>query len=93
MIKIKYAVESGDMLISVKGHANYGEFGKDIVCAGVSAIVQTALLGLVEIANAYPANVSVEDSDGKFVTIPKEEYDELLKDQTLLEKAINSRFD
>lgn len=33
---------------SVSGHANYEEHGRDIVCAGVSAIVQTAILGLQE---------------------------------------------
>ncbi len=33
---------------SVSGHANYEERGRDIVCAGVSAIVQTAILGLQE---------------------------------------------
>ena len=27
--------------ISVKGHAHYAEHGKDIVCAGVSTLVQT----------------------------------------------------
>lgn len=30
----------------VKGHADYATRGQDIVCAGVSAIAQTALLGL-----------------------------------------------
>lgn len=33
---------------SVKGHAGYAESGEDIVCAAVSAITQTALLGLIE---------------------------------------------
>lgn len=29
--------------ITVSGHANYAEAGKDIVCAGVSALVQTLI--------------------------------------------------
>lgn len=33
--------------ITVSGHANYAEAGKDIVCAGVSALVQ-GLIGSVE---------------------------------------------
>jgi len=33
----------------VKGHAGFAEYGKDVVCAGVSAIAQTALLGLQDI--------------------------------------------
>ncbi len=30
----------------IEGHSGFSEYGKDIVCAGVSAITQTALLGL-----------------------------------------------
>jgi uncharacterized protein YsxB (DUF464 family) len=35
---------------SIKGHAGYAEHGKDIVCAGVSAIAYTALGALQELA-------------------------------------------
>lgn len=34
--------------ISVKGHANYAEPGKDIVCAGVSILVQTLIQSIEE---------------------------------------------
>jgi len=37
--------------ITVNGHANYAETGKDIVCAGVTALTQTlirALEGLIK---------------------------------------------
>lgn len=30
----------------LNGHAGYAAYGEDIVCAGVSALTQTALLGL-----------------------------------------------
>jgi len=30
----------------VEGHAEFGEYGTDIVCAGVSALAQAALFGL-----------------------------------------------
>ncbi|MCI1821242.1 MAG: ribosomal-processing cysteine protease Prp [Megasphaera sp.] len=33
---------------SVSGHADYSESGSDIVCAAISAVTQTALLGLME---------------------------------------------
>ena len=33
--------------ITVNGHANYAETGKDIVCAGVTALTQT-LIGSIE---------------------------------------------
>ncbi len=33
---------------SVAGHTGFSSEGKDIYCAGVSAVTQTALLGLIE---------------------------------------------
>lgn len=32
----------------ISGHAGYGEAGSDIVCAAVSALAQSALLGLLD---------------------------------------------
>ncbi|MFO7266014.1 MAG: ribosomal-processing cysteine protease Prp [Limnochordales bacterium] len=37
------------------GHAGYGAYGQDIVCAAVSAITQTAVLGLLEHVKAEAA--------------------------------------
>lgn len=39
---------------TVKGHAGYNEAGKDIVCAAVSAVVQTAVIGLTDVAGINP---------------------------------------
>ncbi len=36
--------------VTCDGHTNYGEQGEDIVCAALSSIVQTALLGLLTVA-------------------------------------------
>lgn len=36
--------------LRVSGHAEYADPGEDIVCAGVSALVQSALLGLKQVA-------------------------------------------
>ena len=35
--------------ITMKGHAHYAEPGKDIVCAGVSALVQTLIQSIEEL--------------------------------------------
>lgn len=37
------------------GHAGYGDYGHDIVCAAVSAITQTTVLGLLEHVGAEAA--------------------------------------
>jgi uncharacterized protein YsxB (DUF464 family) len=36
----------------VKGHANFADKGKDIVCAGVSALVQSTILSLEKFCGA-----------------------------------------
>lgn len=46
--------------ILVEGHANYADHGEDIVCAAVSAILYTAQLGLVEVADNYPEYIKLE---------------------------------
>lgn len=38
-----------DSGISIKGHANYAEQGKDIVCAGVSTLVQNLIQSIEEL--------------------------------------------
>lgn len=60
MIKIKYSAKPGEVVLNINGHANYAEHGQDIVCAGVSAIIQSAILGLEEIAKNYPDYVKIE---------------------------------
>ena len=34
---------------SLKGHADRGEYGSDIVCAAISAVSQTAILGITDV--------------------------------------------
>lgn len=53
-------VRLSDNSIVIEGHADYAEHGKDIVCAAVSVILQTAQLGLMSIAEQYPNNVEVK---------------------------------
>lgn len=43
------------------GHAGYGEYGEDIVCAAVSAITQTTVIGLM---NHLELPVAVKQASG-----------------------------
>ena len=53
--------------MEVNGHANYDEKGKDIVCAGVSAMVG-ALAGALKDAEARGrTNMGYEEQDGHVV--------------------------
>lgn len=50
-----------DNSIIINGHANASEYGKDIVCASVSTILQVAQLGLIQLANQYPEYIDLEE--------------------------------
>lgn len=52
MISVTVRVRPNQEIIgfTVKGHANYAESGKDIVCAAVSAITYTTIAGLLNLA-------------------------------------------
>lgn len=63
MITVTVTRENGDPVgFTVKGHANMGEYGEDLVCAAVSAIVQTAILGITEVCH-ISAGVSIEEGE------------------------------
>lgn len=49
-IEIEIFRDSSDFVIgfSAKGHAGTAQYGKDIVCAAVSTLTQTAALGLAK---------------------------------------------
>lgn len=66
MVKAKYTVDENTHTLVVLGHANYAEYGKDIVCAGVSALIQ-ALIGWIE-ENYYKAEcISVDPKEGEVI--------------------------
>ena len=62
MIKVQInKTENKYSSLSVSGHSNYDEHGKDIVCAGVSAIVTGGLNALI---NENKSGISYRVSDG-----------------------------
>ena len=63
MVKARYTAEDSTHTLTVTGHANYGEYGKDIVCAGISALVQ-ALIGWIEVNHYKASNITVDAKAG-----------------------------
>lgn len=57
MIRISAELEPGRFVLDVDGHEDHAAGG--IVCAAISAITQTALLGITEIARQHPDLVSI----------------------------------
>ena len=63
MIRAEVRREGGEIrYLRVRGHADAGPAGHDLVCAAVSAVVQTALLGLRETDPAAPPG-EIHDGD------------------------------
>jgi uncharacterized protein YsxB (DUF464 family) len=58
VIEIRARLGDGHTLLEVSGHEGHAVDGR--VCAAITAITQTALLGLEEYARQYPDLVSVE---------------------------------
>lgn len=76
MITAKIYKDENDniMRYSVSGHANYAEYGYDIVCAGVSALTQTVLISLVEVCGIEENSIlyKIDDETGFLdVSLPK----------------------
>ena len=49
------------VLVESEGHTGYAEEGSDIVCSALSTVLQTALLGLIRVANI---DVAYETREG-----------------------------
>ena len=76
--------------VEVSGHANYEEYGKDIVCAATSAIITTTVNGILAVQNR---SLKVLD-DGKLLVIDVLTADEVVEKLlfnmiTLLEELEN----
>lgn len=66
--------------IEISGHANYDEFGKDIVCASVSSIVMTTVNSILSIDDS---SINYVD-DGDKIIIKK------LNDNDIVDKLLNT---
>lgn len=75
---IKIEIENNK--IEIKGHANYDDYGKDIVCASVSSIVITTINAIIEFD---PESIYYEDLNNR-ILIKK------LKDDDITNKLINN---
>ncbi|MFJ2515615.1 ribosomal-processing cysteine protease Prp [Streptomyces griseoviridis] len=58
MIHVRARLGHGQTRIEVDGHEGHVEDGR--VCAAITAITQTALLGLEQYAQQFPDLVSIE---------------------------------
>lgn len=64
MIIFRHGVtEFGNITLECEGHAGYAKMGKDIVCAGASALCMAAEAALA----SYDRRATIETGDGYFM--------------------------
>ena len=64
--------------IESRGHSGYSRRGSDIVCAAVSTLMQSLILGLEDIANVSGLNVEADERVPIIrVTWPESEYERI----------------
>lgn len=59
---------------TIKGHADYDQYGKDIICAAISVLSQTALLALVKVCGLKEEEIDyrIDEKSGFLdVILPK----------------------
>lgn len=87
---IKISIKDDEIIIS--GHANYDDYGKDIVCASVSTIAITTINAIIEFDKD---SISVEESVGYLkINILKhtKEIDTLISNMNKLYKELELKY-
>lgn len=90
MTKVKISKRNNYIFdVECDGHTNYGEKGEDIVCASLSSVVQTALLGLLMVAGVK-VDMKRDDDRGylKFTLPEKLSEEERLKAGAILDTML-----
>lgn len=89
MTEIKFKRKSGQIVsFSMDGHSDYAGSGEDIVCAALSVLSQSMVIGIEEVLKI---NLKYEIEDG-FLTLSIEDNteDEINKCQVLLQTMLKS---
>ncbi|MBR1385581.1 MAG: ribosomal-processing cysteine protease Prp [Bacilli bacterium] len=80
---IKVNISRDNNKIEIHGHSMYSDFGKDIVCAGVSSVVTTTINGILSFNKDFISYQSLKD---KFI-IEINNHNEIV--DTLIKNMIN----
>jgi uncharacterized protein YsxB (DUF464 family) len=86
-VQVRRAPDGSILEIRVTGHAGYADIGEDIVCAGISALTVTALLGLKQIAQ-HPHESCLDEGLMTCKLLPGGTPDSYQKAQTILETTV-----
>lgn len=86
MIKITL-ISDGDAIkeVEVQGHSGYADTGSDIVCSAVSAITQTALIGLIDTSGKKRVLYDRRDGYLRFVCPTPNTETEAIRQRAILD--------
>lgn len=90
MTNVKITKKNGHItMVECDGHTNFGAYGEDIVCASLSSVVQTAVLGLLAVAK-IDVSLTRDENRGyiKFSTPQNLNETEQLKADAILETML-----
>ncbi len=84
MIRIKLTKKDNVIeKVEIKGHADYADYGKDVVCSAVSSIACTALLGLIEFSSRKFKYIK-KDGHISFAVPEAESQEERIRTEAIL---------
>lgn len=89
-VTIKYSNNNVNEL-EVKGHSNFAEKGKDIVCAGVSAIVIGGINAITSLTN-FKINYEVDDGYVKLTNLNDIEVQKIIKVVIIQLKSVEDSY-
>ena len=89
MIKVNVI---GNDKIEILGHAMYDDYGKDIVCAGVSSIVTTTINGILSFDKNYITYKSEKDKFTIVINNHNEIVDNLIENMIDMLQQIEDNY-
>lgn len=85
MTKIEIYCQNGNITkVACFGHSGFADYGNDIVCAGISSITQTAVLGIKHIAKAKHKCVIDEKQGSLHLELTENEFSPNFKDAQIV---------
>lgn len=86
-VRVRRRPDGSVLELRTEGHAGFADPGEDIVCAAVTALVVTALLGLQHVA-AHPHEGRAESGQAYCRLLPGGTPESAVKAQAILETTV-----
>ena len=93
MIKVKVSKKNNLIdCVEVLGHAGYDDYGKDIVCSGVSSIVTTTVNGILTFDKSYISYSMKQDDFRIILNVHNEIVDNLINNMLNMLREVENDY-